>query len=91
MGMDLSRELVLVNELGLHARAAAKIAAIASRAVSRVFLHKDTDCADAKSTIDILTLACPKGCRLTLTVTNPNDLPLLEEIAELVQQGFGEE
>jgi phosphocarrier protein len=91
MQTNLSRELILVNTLGLHARAAAKIAAIAAQAKSDICLYKGTECADAKSTIDILTLACPKGCRLTIAIKDPHDLPLMEEIAELVAQGFGEE
>ncbi|MGB5984619.1 MAG: HPr family phosphocarrier protein [Desulfobacterales bacterium] len=90
MKSELSRELVLVNKLGLHARAAAKIAAIAVDAAGEIWLHKGSESADAKSTIDILTLACPQGCRLTLSIQTPEDMPLMEKITKLVKQGFGE-
>jgi len=91
MTASISREIELVNKLGLHARAAAQIATIAAQAQGEVRLCRGGECADAKSTIDILTLACPLGCRLTLIIQYPNDLPILEQIVDLVLQGFGEE
>ena len=87
---SLSRELVIVNELGLHARSAAKIAAIAGHAESEVSISMDGDTVDAKSIIDMLTLACGKGMRITVTVESESDAGILGEIASLVEGGFGE-
>jgi phosphocarrier protein HPr len=86
----LSREVVIVNELGLHARSAAKIAAIASHAESQVYISRDGETVDAKSIIDMLTLACGKGMRITITIDSGTDAGILTEIAELVEDGFGE-
>lgn len=87
---SLSREVVIVNELGLHARSAAKIAAIASDAKSQVYISRDGESVDAKSIIDMLTLACAKGVRITITVDSGKDAGILSRIVDLVEDGFGE-
>jgi phosphocarrier protein len=87
---ELTRQAVIVNELGLHARAAAKVAKLAQKARSAVWISGGEDPADASSVIDILTLACPKGSTLTISVDDPSDRGILEAIAELVENGFEE-
>ena len=86
----LSREVTIVNELGLHARSAAKIAAIANRSTAAVWIQKGDQRADASSIVDILTLACEKGSKITINIENKSDSNILEAIAELVESGFGE-
>lgn len=86
----LSKEVVIINELGLHARSAAKIAAIASNAESHVHLSRDGESVDARSIIDMLTLACGKGVRITIRVDSGKDTEILSKIVGLVEDGFGE-
>jgi len=86
----LSREVAIVNELGLHARSAAKIAAIAIRSTASVWIQKGDLQADASSIVDILTLACEKGTKITIRIENKADSNILEAITELVEGGFGE-
>jgi len=86
----LSRQLLIVNELGLHARSAAQMAAIAKNAAAGVWLIKDGQAADAASIIDILSLACAKDTTITLKIDNPADREILDRIAALVESGFGE-
>lgn len=86
----LSRELVITNELGLHARSAAKIAEIAQNATAPVWIERDGERVDARSIIDMLTLACAKDSTITVRVEAEADLPILEQIAALVADGFGE-
>lgn len=86
----LSRELLIVNELGLHARSAAKIAAIAKSAAAGVWVIKDGQAADAASIIELLSLACPKDSAITLKVDSPSDRVILDRIAALIENGFGE-
>jgi phosphocarrier protein len=86
----ISREVTVVNALGLHARAAAKIAALARGADGRVWLQTGGERVDAKSVIDMLTLACGMGSAVTIAVDEPADSPILEEIVTLVESGFGE-
>jgi phosphocarrier protein len=87
---ELSRKVAIVNELGMHARSAAKIAAIANRSTASVWIQKGNRRADASSILDILTLACEKGTKITIRIENKTDSNILEAITELVEGGFGE-
>ena len=87
---SISKSAVIVNELGLHARSASKIAEIVKKARSNVWLVKDGETADAASVIDMLSLACAKGSKIKIKIEDPTDLNILNAIADLIQQGFGE-
>ena len=87
---ELYREVVIVNELGLHARSAAKIAELAQNSKAAVWVKRDAEKADASSIVDILTLACERGTKITLIIEDETDRPILENIANLVETGFGE-
>jgi phosphocarrier protein len=78
------------NELGLHARSAAKIAELASEATSNVWVQKNQERADARSILDILALACEKGSKLTIVIDDLSDMEILNRIVDLVINGFGE-
>ncbi len=86
----LSKTLVIINELGLHARSAAMIAGLARQAKSKVWIVREDTQANAASILDILTLACQKGTRIDVTIEDKTDLNILEEIEKLVQRGFEE-
>ena len=86
----LFREVAIVNDLGLHARSAAKIAAIANRSTASVWIQKGDQRADASSILDILTLACEKGTKITIVIENKVDVNILEAITKLVEAGFRE-
>ena len=86
----LSRQVAIVNELGLHARSAAQIATLANRSKASVWIQKGDQKADASSIVDILTLACEKGTKITIRIENKTDFDILEAITELVEDGFGE-
>jgi phosphocarrier protein len=88
--MSLTREVTLVNQLGLHARSAVQIARIAKTARGGVWILRGPERADAASVMDVLTLACEKGSTLTLAVDDPQDAPVLDALAGLVESGFGE-
>ena len=85
-----SRDVTIINELGLHARAAAMIAKLAQTARSKVWIIKDGEEVDASSVIDILTLACAKDSNVQLRIDDHLDLDVLNNIADLVESGFGE-
>lgn len=87
---EYSKEVVIVNELGLHARSAAKIAKLAQNAKSTIWLIKDNEKVDASSIIDILTLACPKGSRIALSADSRSDIDIINDIKALVERGFEE-
>ena len=85
-----SRQATIINDFGLHARSAARIADIAQNSIGNVWIEKDHEKADASSIIDLLTLVCAKGAQITIIIDDPVDLPILEAIADLVDSGFGE-
>lgn len=89
-GQAFSKDVTVVNDLGLHARSAAKIAEIARDAVSKIWLQKNEERVDAGSILDILTLACEKGSKLTIVINDRSDMETLNRIVELVKNGFGE-
>ena len=67
----LSRDLIVVNGLGLHARAAARIAKTVDKFDCRVMLKKDSMEVEADSVLSILTLDAPKGSNLRVEVCGP--------------------
>lgn len=88
--MGLTRTVTVVNELGLHARSAVKLAGIAKTARGGVWVLSAAERADATSVMEVLTLACGKGTALTLAVDDPQDAPVLDALAGLVERGFEE-
>ncbi len=86
----LSRQVMVINELGLHARSAAGIAKIAGRSDSKVQIVKGQDVADARDVLDMLSLWCPKGTSITIRIDNPSDMAIVDRIAAYVEDGFGE-
>ncbi len=89
-GQKAYKVATIKNELGLHARSAAQIAHIAGKSAAGVWLKKDDKMADASSIIDILTLACEKGTKITIIIENLTDIDILDAIVDLVDSGFGE-
>lgn len=87
---DLSCEVTVVNEFGLHARSAAKIARIAQDACGHVWVIRGEERAAAASILEVLTLACAKGSRLKLLIEDPADRPILAALVRLVESGFEE-
>ena len=86
----VSAEAVIVNELGLHARSAGLIAQIAGQAHGKVWLSRDDVAADAASIIDMLTLECTQGTRVSISAVDPADAELVDRIVQLIESGFSE-
>ena len=86
----LHKTVVIKNELGLHARSAAQIAAIAMKSQGKVWVMKNDETADASSIMDILTLVCEKGTKIKIIIEDPGDADILNAIVDLVDNGFGE-
>ena len=88
--MELLRKLKIENELGLHARAAAKIVALARQYKANLFLRKDQQEVEGSSILSILTLACPRGTELEARATGEDSEMLLRDLSALFEQKFGE-
>jgi len=86
----LHKVTTIINELGLHARSAARIAEIARNSRGNVWVMKDDEKADASSVMDILTLICEKGTKIRIIIEDSADNDILNAIVDLVENGFGE-
>ena len=88
--MQAIRTLKIINELGLHARAAAKTVELAKRYHSQLYFRKGEQEVDGTSILAILTLACAKGTEIQVRVVGEDSEELMEKISELFEQRFGE-
>lgn len=86
-----SRDFTIINRLGLHARAAAQLVQAANQFNSDVVLIKEDIEVNGKSIMGILLLAAPKGTELTVNVEGEDEVPAMEVIAALIEDGFGED
>jgi phosphocarrier protein len=80
-----SSDVIVANELGLHARPAAQIAMRADRAKSDIWIISGNEKADARSVIDILLLSCRKGSLITVKAENRFDLDILNDIKLIIE------
>lgn len=87
----MQRPIEIVNELGLHARAAARFVELANRFQSKVELQRDGETVDGKSILGILTLAAPRGTKLVLLTDGPDEGEAMDALAALIMDRFGEE
>lgn len=86
----IERELEIVNRLGLHARAAAKLVHLTGRFDSQITLARDGEEVDAKSILGILLLAAAQGSRVVLRCEGEDEEPAMEAVSALFAGGFEE-
>ena len=87
----VEKEVEIVNRLGLHARAAAKLVQTASAFRSRVLLVTDDEEVDAKSILGLLLLAAAQGTKLRVRCEGPDEEEALAAVAALIANRFEEE
>lgn len=86
----IQQQLTIINKLGLHARAAAKLVGVATHYESRITLSKDGREADAKSIMSVMMLAASQGTDLDVAIDGPDAAEAWTAILALVQDRFGE-
>ncbi|TDU30840.1 phosphocarrier protein [Panacagrimonas perspica] len=87
----MERNVDIVNRLGLHARAAAKLVTLASKFSSDVRVRKDAREVSGKSIMGVMMLAAAQGSQITLIAEGEDAENALDELAGLVADRFGEE
>jgi len=87
----LSRNFTIKNRLGLHARAAAQLVQTANQFTAEVTLQKEDIEVNGKSIMGILLLAAPKGTEIAVAVDGPDEERAMTVLAELIEDGFGED
>jgi phosphocarrier protein len=84
-------ELEVINKLGLHARAAAKVVHTASRFSSDIVIGTESEEVNAKSILGLLTLAASQGANLHVTADGQDEDEAVEALGNLFSERFGEE
>jgi phosphocarrier protein len=87
----IERQVEIVNRLGLHARAAAKLVHLTSGYKSRVWLAKDGEEVDAKSILGILLLAAAQGSSVNIKCEGEDEQQAIEAIEQLFADRFDED
>ena len=86
----ISKNLTILNKLGLHARAAAKLVALSNNFKSEIILVKDNKSADARSIMKLLMLSASKGSVLEVSITGKDQEEAMDSIEKLFLNGFDE-
>lgn len=86
----LVKHITIVNKLGLHARAAAKLVHLASRFGSDIKLTKNDKTVNGKSIMGVMMLAASKGTDLEVSVSGEDEANAMKELEFLINNRFGE-
>lgn len=87
----IEKTQIIINKLGLHARAAAKLSHLANMFSANIYLIYNEDKVNAKSLLGILTLAASVGNELTLQASGEDEQEAITAISELFNRKFDEE
>lgn len=88
----LKDRVIIINRLGLHARAAAQLVRLSSGFQSKIKLIRADNAviADAKSILSVLTLAASKGIELEMEVEGGDEETAFQAVKDIFESGFGE-
>ena len=86
----IDKEVLIMNKLGLHARAAVKFVNLANRFSAHVKIIKDGDEIDGKSILGILTLAATQGTHIRLKLSGRDEKEALKALETLINNRFDE-
>ena len=86
----LSRETEIINKLGLHARASAKLTQLAGRFKCEVWMAKGPRRINAKSIMGVMMLAAGKGSKVTLETDGADEQEAMDALLALIGDYFGE-
>lgn len=83
-------EVEIVNKLGLHARASAKLTQTATRYQSEVWLARNGRRVNGKSIMGVMMLAAPKGSTIRVETNGPDEIEAMDSLLALIADKFGE-
>lgn len=86
----LKREIEIINKLGLHARASARLTQVSGQFQSAVFVSKAGRRVNAKSIMGVMMLAAGKGTKLELETDGVDEADAMEAVVALINDKFGE-
>lgn len=86
----ISKQLEIINKLGLHARASTKLTQTASKFTSEIWIERNGRRVNAKSIMGVMMLAAGKGSIVTVEADGEDETPAIDALAALVADYFGE-
>lgn len=86
----ICQPIVIINKLGLHARATAKLVATASGFESSITLRNNGREANAKNIMQVMMLAASQGTNMELVADGPDEEQAVDALTELINDYFGE-
>jgi phosphocarrier protein len=89
--MSISRNIEIINKLGLHARAAAQLVQLASGFSSHIEIEKDARRVNGKSIMGVMMLAAGKGSQIILHVDGEDEQESMDKLEELINNRFNED
>ena len=89
--MEVSRNIEIVNKLGMHARAAAKFVKLASTFTSDIEIEKDSRRVNAKSIMGVMMLAASKGSTVTIHANGSDAANSIAALEKLINDRFDED
>ncbi|HET9701229.1 MAG TPA: HPr family phosphocarrier protein [Burkholderiales bacterium] len=84
------RDVEIVNKLGLHARASAKLTQVAGQFQSEVWLTRNGRRVNGKSIMGVMMLAANKGSTLSIETAGPDEDAAIDALVQLIHDKFGE-
>ena len=87
----IKKKLTILNKLGLHARAAAKLVSTANEFESTIIIKKDGKNADARSIMKLLMLSASQGSRINIEVDGTDQKDAMKSIEKLFNNKFDEQ
>jgi phosphocarrier protein HPr len=86
----ISKEVEIINKLGLHARASAKLTQAATRFDSEINISRNGRKINAKSIMGVMMLAAGKGSKITIEVNGKDEAEAMKALTDLIADYFGE-
>ena len=86
----LQQDIEIINKLGLHARASAKLTQIAGQFQSEVWITRNQRRVNAKSIMGVMMLAAAKGTTVTLDTEGLDEQAAMTALVALIREKFGE-
>lgn len=87
----LQRDVEIVNRLGLHARASARLTQVAGQFTADVWISRNGRRVNAKSIMGVMMLAAAKGSRVVIETDGPDEAAAMRAIQDLIAARFGED
>lgn len=88
---ELSRDVEIINKLGMHARAAAKFVKLASRFISKIDIERNNRRVNGKSIMGVMMLAAGKGAQVTIHAKGDDAAESIDKLEELIMRRFDED